>query len=52
MHMNNYYIWVRLIMYISRKKEDVTEGWRELNYGELHKCISHKMLLGRSNQGE
>jgi hypothetical protein len=40
-----------LIMYISHMKKDVTGGMRKLNYGELLKCISHKILLGWANQG-
>jgi hypothetical protein len=34
------------------KRDEVTGELRKLHNGELHDCTHHRILLGRSNQGE
>jgi hypothetical protein len=34
------------------KRDEATEELRKLHNGELYICTHHKILLGRSNQGE
>jgi hypothetical protein len=34
------------------KRDEATGEWRKLHSGELIICTHHRILLGRSNQGE